>query len=130
MKSPSRKAWIRRIAWVAVPLIILAILWTRLVPIGAKPLPFLLATTDEGHTIPDRPYRIYYNDAGAAHSGYFWTYLVKDYGVCRKVVVQGYSTPGVRNGEEPIPVRGHRGALEIGFARGRRDDTITWSPLP
>ncbi len=82
------------------------------------------------HTIPDRPYRIYYNDAGAMHSGNFWTWIVRDYGVCRVVVAQGYSTTGVRKGDVPIPVRKLGGLTQVGFAKGRRDDSLDWVTLP
>ena len=124
------RRWILAGSVALVIIIALAIGWTRLVPIGASIQPFLLASTDEGHTIADQPYRIIYNDAGAMHSGNFWTWIIRDYGVCRVVVREGYSSTEVRKGRVPFPVRKVGGRTEIGFAKGRRDNTLDWVPLP
>ena len=64
----------------------------RLVPIGASPLTFLLASV-KGKIIYDssgNEYTVYYNDAGGMHSGNHWTWLVKDYLIFRKISYSGY----------------------------------------
>lgn len=130
MTTRSKKLLIFRSCAAGLTLLLLAIGWTRLVPIGASILPFLLASTDEGHTIADRPYRIYYNDAGAMHSGNHWTWIVRDIGICRIVVVEGYSTNEVRKGEVPFPARQVGGRTELGFTTGRHNQSRQWVPLP
>ena len=66
------------------------------VPWGAKPIPYLAASVDGG-TIESPNgvmYEIWFNDAGAMHSGAHWTWVVKDHWLYGKsVVVEGYLGP-------------------------------------
>ncbi len=130
MKNSTKAKILRRVILAGIALLAVTILWTRIVPIGASPQPFLLASVDEGHRIPDRPYQIYYNDAGAMHSGNFWTWIVKDYGVFKVVVAEGYSTTSVRRGEVSMPIRQRKGGIQVGFTKRHKNDTVEWVDLP
>lgn len=130
LPSKNKRRWWILAGSMLVVVLLAAIGWTRLVPVGASITPFLLASTDEGHTIPGEPYQIIYNDAGGMHSGNFWTWIVRDYGICRIVVAEGYSSTEVRKGEVPFPVRRTAGRIEVGFAKGRRNNSLQWVPLP
>ena len=121
-----RKMW----ALAALVGAVAAIGYFRLVPVGAGLLPFLLASVDEGHRLPGKGYKVSYNDAGAEHSGFHYTWVVADRWLYRVVVVDGYSLPGVRQGDEPLPLRELGGRMEIGFARGRHDPEMRWVALP
>ena len=106
------------------------LLYVRIVPVGASILPFLLASVDNGHILPDRDYRVFYNDAGAAHSGYHWTWIVDDRVFYRIVVAEGYSEPEVRYGRQLLPVRGGGEDLEVGFNNMRDHLGIDWVKVP
>jgi len=70
-----------------------------IVPAGASPLPWLLARvngpllrTPDGKTT----LRVYFNDAGAAHSGNHWTWVVKEHALGFKTVeLAGYCDTSV-----------------------------------
>lgn len=102
----------------------------QLVPAEAKVIPFLFASTDEQSSVSPSGRTLYYrfNDAGAAHSGYHFTWCyVKDPLRGKVVVAAGYSAPAVRRGEEPFEVVWHgEDSFTVRFAAGRRDPTITW----
>lgn len=104
------------LAWFAV----------RTVPFGAFGIPYFVASVDEGHSVLGKPWRIIYNDAGAAHSGNFWTWVVEDRGFYRVVVAQGYSTPDVRYGDSPLPSKIEDGSIYLGFASSRYRGEIDW----
>jgi hypothetical protein len=98
----------------------------RAVPIGAFGIPYVVASVDVGHSVIGKPWRIVYNDAGGAHSGNFWTWVVEDRGIYRVVVAQGYSTPDVRYGHSPLPLKITDGAIYLGFASTRYRSEIDW----
>ena len=53
-----------------------------------------------------RVIHVEFNDAGAAHSGNHWTYLiVDDFLWGKRVIAEGYSPSSVRRSEEPFPYR-------------------------
>src|SRR5262245_23140597 len=79
------------------------------IPRGARFLPWVLASVD-GPVLrsPDgqRRIEVYFNDAGAAHRGNHWTWIVEDSWLLgRRVVAQGYLGPDVRFGEAPVPIK-------------------------
>lgn len=119
-----------KVGIITCSIVIVISLSSRIVPFKANPIPYLVASVDEGHKVPGKPYRIIYNDGGGMHSGNFWTYLVKDSAVFSSVIVQGYQTSDVRYGKSPIPVRNVHGYLEIGFADSRRSGNLKWIRLP
>ena len=102
----------------------------QLVPAGAGITPFLFASTEEQSASSPSGRTLYYrfNDAGAAHSGYHFTWCyVKDPLRGKVLVAEGYSPPSVRKGEEPLEIHWHgENAFTVRFAAGRNDATITW----
>jgi hypothetical protein len=53
-----------------------------------------------------RVVRVYFNDAGALHSGNHWTWVVEDSWSCgRRVVVQGYLGGEVAVRGAPVPLQ-------------------------
>lgn len=77
------------------------------VPRGASPLPYLLASVDGG-TIESpggTVYEVWFNDSGAMHSGAFWTWVVRSDPVYGKyVVTEGYLGPEYAVDHRTIPV--------------------------
>jgi hypothetical protein len=93
----------RKLAIAAVLTVMLAIAAVRvyfgIVPRGASFYPWTMARVD-GPTLksPDgqRTVRVYFNDAGAMHSGNHWTWVVEDSWLWgRRVVSEGYLGPDV-----------------------------------
>ena len=95
-----------------------------LVPWGAAPGPFLLAGV-RGPTLtsPDgaRQVDVHFNDAGAAHSGNHWTWMVESSWLVGGVVVsEGYLGPEVMTGGEPVPLTwGPTNELTVQFCGSR-----------
>ena len=98
----------------------------RSAPIGAVCIPYFVASIDEGHQVSGMPWRIIYNDAGAAHSGNFWTWVIEDRGLYRIVIAQGYSTADVRYGAAPLPAKKESGSICLGFTTTRYGTEIQW----
>jgi hypothetical protein len=70
-----------------------------------------------------------FNDAGAAHRGYHYTWCYRDHWLTgKKVIASGYSLPEVRNGEKEFPITWHEAGhnFRIRFTAGRRDSTVLW----
>ena len=70
--------------------------YTAIVPLGAKPLAYLLAKVNGGTiTSPNGvAYEVWFNDAGAMHSGAHWTWIVSNNAILGKLVVtEGYLGP-------------------------------------
>jgi hypothetical protein len=69
--------------------------------------------------------RVRFNDAGAMHSGNFWTWVIaKDRYGWEYVIAEGYSDSSVRYGEQALPVHWlDDGAFEIKFVDGRYSGT-------
>jgi len=99
---------------------------SRSLPFGAMCLPYFIASIDEGHHVPGMPWQIMYNDAGAAHSGNFWTWVIEDRCIYQIVVAQGYSTADVRYGHVPLPAKKESGSIYLGFATKRYGNEIQW----
>ncbi len=96
--------------------------------IGRDPIWVSIATVDGGYVLSPQgsvKLRITFHDAGAVHSGNFWTWVtVNDWLRGRTVVAQGYSTYGVRYGREPFPIEWvDERNFWIGFSE-KRGDTI------
>src|SRR4051794_39167073 len=109
-----RKWRIRLVLVVALP--VLSILGWRgyphFRPAGATWVPPVLGLTygsvDGGvlRSANGRPVTVVFHDLGAAHSGNYWTWVVTDHWLAgKRVVAEGYSSPEVRDGRVPFPLR-------------------------
>jgi len=92
--------------------------------IGHNALWVSLVTADGGYiTSPQgsAKLRITFHDAGAVHSGNFWTWItVNDWLTGRRIVAQGYSTYDVRYGRPSLPVEWvDEKNLWVGFSEKR-----------
>ena len=99
-------------------------MFRSIVPAGASPYPFLMARV-KGPLLesPDGKTRlqVWFNDAGAAHSGNHWTWIVRSHWLLGgSVVAQGYLGGEQAARGEPVPARwtGER-SLSITFLNGR-----------
>ena len=67
-----------------------------IIPLYASPIPYLMARVDGG-TIQSpngMKYEVWFNDAGAMHSGAHWTWVVSNHVVFgKRVVEEGYLGP-------------------------------------
>jgi hypothetical protein len=98
--------------------------YVAIVPRGASFYPWTMARVD-GPTLksPDgqRTVRVYFNDAGAMHSGNHWTWVVEDswfWG--RRVVNQGYVGPEVAVRGKTVPLEwGPHNEVRVQFLAGR-----------
>lgn len=118
----------RRLCLIVIGIVAIAVaatrVWFHVVPRGASVLPYLIASCDAGVIVaPDGRNRVavVFNDAGAAHSGNFWTWVVKNHWLFGKsVVAEGYSGAEVRYGEQPFPLKwlGNR-RFVVQFLSGR-----------
>ena len=94
------------------------------VPWGASVQPFVLGRAD-GPVLssPDgsRRVHVYFNDAGAAHSGNHWTWFVENHWLLgRRVVEAGYLGRGVVTGGAPLPVSWSAGnEFRVDFSNSR-----------
>jgi hypothetical protein len=104
----------QRTLWAAVTALALALVgaWRGLrqvVPAGAPLVPYACASVDGPVlTSPDGrlALRVVFNDAGAAHSGNHWTWVVRDDWLTgKRVVAAGYTSWDVRDGTVPFPAR-------------------------
>ena len=95
------------------------------IPRGAEPLPFLIASVDGG-TIKSPngvEYQIWFNDAGAMHSGAHWTWVTSSQLVCGRVVVtEGYLGGNYAIEKQAIPVSWKDDLPVIQFMSGRYKD--------
>jgi hypothetical protein len=100
--------------------------YRQVIPRGANYYAYQFASAG-GPTLvsPDgrRSVQVDFNDAGAAHSGFHWTWLiVDDLLTGRSVVAQGYSTPDVADRDVPFPLRWiDDRTFEVKFVAGRYD---------
>lgn len=111
---PVRKSFRVRKAgtYLVISLLLLALgarVYSHFIPWGASLLPFWLASI-EGPDVhsPDnsRTLKVYFNDAGAMHSGKHWTWVIEGHWFWgRRVVAEGYLEAGVRQGKEALPIR-------------------------
>jgi hypothetical protein len=128
---------IRAIVLVSIlwPFAALPVAWRiyrHFIPSGTSFYPYwsFLDPIREGPELisPDgrRVVRVMFNDAGAAHSGNHWTWLiVDDWLTGKRVVSEGYSRPEVRQGEVAFPSRWlDAQTLSVAFATRRYDDRM------
>ena len=113
------------VATIAALLCVTLRIYHSFVPRGASPVPYLFASVDGG-TIESpngQMYEIWFNDAGAAHSGAHWTWIVSThlaYG--KRVVAEGYLGSGYAVDNRPIPVLWDGDNPVIEFQSGRYDN--------
>jgi hypothetical protein len=97
-------------------------LYFEVIPLGASVLPFYYASERGSDLLSPggHEFQVYFNDAGAAHSGNYWTWVVERRIWGRVVVVGGYLNADVRYGSSPVPVKWVDDKPQIEFERGRR----------
>lgn len=93
-KMRAKRRVVRALVMWLLSLLVMGRLYGALIPWGASIQPFLLASV-EGPVLssPDgnRQIEVYFNDAGAAHSGDHWTWLTEHYWLVGRVVItEGY----------------------------------------
>lgn len=118
----------RNLAVAAALVVVLGVAAVRgyfaIVPRGASFYPWTMARVD-GPILksPDgqRTVRVYFNDAGAMHSGNHWTWVVEDSWLCgRRVVSEGYLGPDVAVSGAPVPLEwGAHNEIRVQFLAGR-----------
>ncbi len=107
-----------------------------IVPLGASPLPWLLARVD-GPVLrsPDggTTLWVYFNDSGAMHSGNHWTWVVSEGSLgFRRVVAEGYLDGSVAVKRAAVPCEWlPDGSVRIHFLAHRRgDESVAQEWLP
>lgn len=97
-QSPHRA---RNLKWAGLILLSTLVafrLYTEVVPLGASPIPWLIARVD-GPTLRSPTVTVIaisYNDAGAMHSGDHWCWIVRRHWLLgRRVIASGYVGPDV-----------------------------------
>jgi hypothetical protein len=126
--APMPRPLKRKLAIAMALVVVLAIAVVRgyfaIIPRGASFYPWTMARVD-GPTLnsPDgrRTVRVYFNDAGAMHSGNHWTWIVEDSWLWgRRVVAEGYVGPDVAVSGKPVPLEwGPRNEVRVRFLPGR-----------
>jgi hypothetical protein len=102
--------------------------YRAIVPSGASFTPFLMARV-EGPIVesPDGSIKlqVWFNDAGAAHSGNHWTWLVQDHCVFgKRVIAQGYLGAEQAVSGKPIPLNWiDNDSFSVAFLNGRYGDS-------
>lgn len=97
-------------------------LYLEVIPFGASVLPFYCASEvgPELRSPNGRVLQVYFNDAGGAHSGNYWTWVVERRFWGRVVVAEGYLGADVRYDASPVPVEWEREEPKVKFESGRR----------
>jgi len=99
--------------------------YRALVPWDAQVYPWLMArVSGPVLTSPDgrRTLKVYFNNAGAMHSGNHWTWVVEESRwLGRRVVAQGYLSPqeAVSGGAVPL-TWGEGNSIGVAFLAGKR----------
>lgn len=112
-------------AALAVVLAVAAVrIYFAIVPRGASFYPWAFARVEgPALTSPDgsRTVCVYFNDAGAMHSGNHWTWVVEDSWLwSRRVVSEGYLGPDIAVNTEPVPVEwGPHNEIRVRFLMER-----------
>ena len=99
-------------------------IYFEIVPRGASMIPFLVASVDGGGIeSPDgAQYHVWFNDAGAAHSGNHWTWIVGSNPIFGKhVVTQGFLGAEQAIDGEPLPLTWEDDHPVVQFRNGRYD---------
>jgi hypothetical protein len=120
----------RTVVLVSVCLIVLLLaggawrLKRHFVPAGAGFIPFLFHSTKPQAMVSPggRTLHVRFNDGGAMHSGFHWTYLYTDHWFWgKRLALGGYSLPKVRQGEVPLPLTWTGDdSFTVEFATGRQ----------
>lgn len=113
-------------------------IYRHIVPAGATWYPPIISLTygpvDGGvvRSADGRFLRVVYHDFGAAHSGNFWTWVVRDRLLTgKRVVAEGYSSQEVGMGGRPFPVRRNAdGSTTVTFVRGKYDNHEVSKTIP
>ena len=110
-KASSKRRGLRTMVMWSLCLLVVGRLYGAVIPWGASFQPFLLASV-EGPILssPDgeRQIEVFFNDAGAAHSGNHWTWFTEhSWLVGRVVVTEGYlgASEALDGGELPVTWR-------------------------
>lgn len=108
MDKTKKKKRIRAICLLGIAVIVPLRIYPEFVPWGASILPYTLAR-DRGPTLSSpsgaRTVHVYFNDAGAMHSGNHMTWVVEDHLLFGPTVVaKGMLNWSIRNGDEPVPL--------------------------
>ena len=121
----------KKILFIFVAILVFSVfLYIRFIPIGASAIPFLIGRAPESIEI-DKGLTVYFNDAGAAHSGNHWCWIVKTQRGYRRVVAQGYVPEEVMMREQPLPMRQKGNVREVFFLTERYGDSKgEWLSLP
>jgi hypothetical protein len=98
--------------------------WRHIVPSGLGGVtPYLVASANRGDFVSpgnSHTVTVYSNDAGAAHSGHFWTWVVEREWHGLVVVAKGY----LDESTGPVPLRWKsQNSFVIDFVAGRYDGT-------
>lgn len=110
------------LATIATLLCVTLRIYHSFVPRGASLIPYLFASVDGG-TIESpngQVYEIWFNDAGAAHSGAHWTWIVAThpaYG--KRVVAEGYLGSEYAVEKQPVPLSWDKDIPVIEFQTSR-----------
>ena len=108
MKNSRRLKVVRVFCLIAIICLLAVRLFREFVPGGATVLPFWLAS-DNGPELTSpsgaRVVYVFFNDAGALHSGGHWTWVVEDHWFFGpRVVAEDELSRSIRNGDEPVPL--------------------------
>ena len=129
--QPPLRTWRPMAAWGVVVLVLLLAGWRvfrQFVPGGASFWPYVLASYESGRFSSPHgttTVTVFLNDAGAAHSGSYWTWIVVDHWLTgKRVVGQGYSLDDFS--ESPPKIKWvDEYSFTIPFAQGRHDQKAT-----
>jgi hypothetical protein len=99
--------------------------WREIVPSGASPVPYILGgihKTVLHSPRGDHTLQIVYNDAGAAHSGNHWTWIIRSHWLLgRKVVAEGYSGTWIIRDPYTVQWQGED-RFAVSFCEGRYEE--------
>ena len=127
VSGPSRVALLAAVC-VVIACLAAARTYFAFVPRGASFVPWTVARVD-GPVLesPDgqRVVRVYFNDAGAMHSGHHWTWVVEQSWLSgRQVVAQGFLGADVAVSGAPIPIQwGPNNEISVTFLPKRYGGT-------
>jgi hypothetical protein len=127
MAATSRRTRIGIVVWTACALLAAGAalrVYAGFVPRGVSFQPWTLARVNGPVlTSPDgrRTVEVYFNDAGAMHSGNHWTWIVENSPLTgRRVVAEGYLGPDVAVSHAPVPLEwGPKNEIRIRFLPAR-----------
>ena len=100
----------------------------KVAPMFSQPIAFQFRV--EGPVLPGFPkiiIKVYYNDAGAMHSGNHWAWVVDESCFLHCVVAEGYVSRAVVSGDQPFPLQVQEDSCVVAFLKDRygEDDKAT-----